>query len=347
MAAPEEIIRQMQTDLASSRAAIQSLQDQMISQDRALNARIAFAEAEVLRLRDKSDKSDIKVKGSHKSGIMDSRKIYPEKLKDMARWRKWSARALRWAKMESPELHEALTAAGKSRKAPIHHDCGDEAVFFWAHLEGWIVDPEAAKIVKHVGEDDGVEAWRQLVAQYDPLTALTKGRKLKTIQAYADNHKAKKNREIPSIMATFEEMLSQYYEDFKTEALSDDLKKQSYMDMIPDTLAMVIRDYIVMREMEEDSLNATQIKSFIMGRIQQDLLNLHVPMDVDLVLEEADKWRSGDEQADWANSLGTYPQQGAVGKGGKAKGKDSKGKDGKPGGKDGKGDRPVGACSHC
>ena len=69
-------------------------QPQLQQQDRVLNARIAYTEAEVLRLRDKGES---KSKSTHKSGIMDSRKIYPEKLKDMARWKKWSARALRWA----------------------------------------------------------------------------------------------------------------------------------------------------------------------------------------------------------------------------------------------------------
>ena len=349
----EDVIRQLQTELEATRVAMQTLQAQMLNQDRALTARLAYNEAEILRIRDKNDKKE---KGGHKSGIMDSRKIYPEKLKDMSRWKKWSARALRWAKMESPELHDSLVAAGKSRKVPIHHDCGDEAVFFWAHLEGWILDPEAAKIVRHVKEDDGVEAWRQLVAQFDPLTALTKGRKLKAIQAYPETHRAKKNRDVPGVMASFEEMISQYYEDFKTEALSDDLKKQAYMDLIPETLAIVIRDYIAMREMDEDEMNSSQIKAFVMSRIQPDIHKDTIPMDVDLVLEEDaeaaggdrfSRWKAGDDQADWANSLGTYPQQGAVGKGGKAKGKDSKGKDGKSGGKDGKGDRPIGACSHC
>ena len=64
---------------------------------------------------------------------------------------------------------------------------------------------------------------------------------------------------------------------------------------------------------------------------------------------------------EWANSLGYDPTQGAIGKNGagKGKGKDyksgsSKGCGGGSGGKDqkgkdgaGKGERPVGACSHC
>ena len=110
-------------------AFIHDLHDMMIRMDRALNARIALAEAEVIRLREAGSGGQSR----HKFGIKDSRKIYPDKLSDMARWRKWSARALRWTKMESKDLYEALVSAGKSRKEPIVHECEDESVFFWAH----------------------------------------------------------------------------------------------------------------------------------------------------------------------------------------------------------------------
>ena len=74
----------------------------------------------------------------------------------------WSQRVLRWARMQSAELHAALVAATKARDAPIAHHVGDESIFFWAHLEDWLTDPEALSIVKHVKDDDGIEAFRQL-----------------------------------------------------------------------------------------------------------------------------------------------------------------------------------------
>ena len=58
------------------------------------------------------------------------------------------------------ERHAALRAALKSRSAPVTHECEDESIFFWAHLEDWINEPEAAGIVKMVRGDDGVEAFR-------------------------------------------------------------------------------------------------------------------------------------------------------------------------------------------
>ena len=104
---------------------------QMANLERGLTARIALAEAEVLRLRSGRDDGN----KSGKSGIMDARKIYPQPLKDMGRWRAWVERVLRWARMQSAELHAALLEATKSRDRPVTHDCADDSIFFWAHLE--------------------------------------------------------------------------------------------------------------------------------------------------------------------------------------------------------------------
>ena len=82
--------------------------------ERALNAHIVLAESEVLRLRSRGDDNA----KSGKSGILDARKIYPIKLKDMSRWRPWTERVIRLAKMQSPELAAALTAALKACDAP-------------------------------------------------------------------------------------------------------------------------------------------------------------------------------------------------------------------------------------
>ena len=121
--------------------------------------------------------------------------------------------------------------------------------------------------------------------------------------------------------------------------------------------------------MKEDKLNSAQMRNIIMERIAGDVMNQVIRMDVDHVEGRVDEAPHDElpptppgHQEEWANSLGYSPMQGAVGKigagtgygGGKAYGKDHKGggKVYKGGGKDGgqgagKGERPVGACSHC
>ena len=63
--------------------AMQAVNLQIQTLERALNARIALAEAEVQFLRSLRDSGTQRAK----LGIMDARKIYPSDLKDTGRWR--------------------------------------------------------------------------------------------------------------------------------------------------------------------------------------------------------------------------------------------------------------------
>ena len=74
--------------------------------------------------------------------------------------------------------------------------------------------------------DDGIEAFRQLNNRFDPQTALTKSHRLKAIRKFPGKNCVKKNVEVPAMLAKFEDILFKHYEDYKTEALSDDLKKE-------------------------------------------------------------------------------------------------------------------------
>ena len=341
---------------AEFQQAMNDMQAQMANLERGLTARIALAESEVLRLRSSRDEGS----KTSKSGILDARKIYPQPLKDMGRWKPWAERVLRWARMQSGELHAALTEALRSRDNPVTHDCGDESIFLWAHLEDWLNDPEAASIVKHVRDDDGIEAFRQLNCRYDPVTALTKSHRLKAIQRFVDKNKAKKNTEVPDLLARFDDLLLRYHDDYKTDALSDDLKKEALKELIPVSLEQAIKDIMMYRDVKEDTLNSKQIRGIIDARICADVQNQIIRMEVDAVQdapaeEVTQEWPTKD--AEWVASLGYGPTQGAVGKSGKGKdepkgkgkGKDWKGggDKGKNGAGAGKGERPVGACSHC
>ena len=95
----------MSISLADFQQAMNDMQTQMANLERGLTARIALAESEVLRLRSSRDEGS----KTSKSGILDARKIYPQPLKDMGRWKAWSERVLRWARMQSVDLHAALS----------------------------------------------------------------------------------------------------------------------------------------------------------------------------------------------------------------------------------------------
>ena len=170
-------------------------------------------------------------------------------------------------------------------------------------------------------------------------------------------------------------MLTSYREDYSSDALSDDLKKEALKDLIPSALEQTIKDVIMFRDLREDTMNSGQMRTIIMERIAGDVMNQMVRMDVDNVEgllipgapgqldEAAPDGLPPVYQEEWANSLGYSLMQGAIGKNGAGKGKgfgkdykgggcgksygskDQKGKDEGQGA--GKGERPVGACSHC
>ena len=121
-----------------------------------------------------------------------------------------------------------------------------QCVFGWAHLEDWFTDSEALSIVKDVRDDDGVEAFRQLNCRYDPVTAHTKSHRLKAIQRSVHKNKAKKNTGVPDLLARFDDLPLRCSEDHKTEAASDDPKKEVLKEFIPGALEQCIKDIMMM-----------------------------------------------------------------------------------------------------
>ena len=258
--------------------------------------------------------------------------------------------------MEAPELAEALQRAGKSPTAPIQHSVGDDNAFLCFHLEQWLLDTEAQNIVKFVPNDDGIEAWRQLCVRFEPKTALTKGARLRSVMGWAAKNKVKKNQEVPAIIKAFEKLLERYKDDFKVDAMTDDLKKQALLELIPAELESTVQDVALYRDMSEDTMTYEQVKGLVQTRIARDVQDLAAADDVAGVAKE--RVNLVEEDAEWANAVGKGDYGGKMGKG---KGKDWKGSAGggaaaaaaTAGGKgaggagDPSGMRPAGACSHC
>ena len=101
---------------------------------------------------------------------------------------------------------------------------------------------------------------------FDLQTALTKSYCLKSIQKFPEKSRAKKNIDVPGVLARFEDMLLQHAEDYKTEALSDDLKKEAFKELIPPALEQTIKDVVMSRDMRRNSLSSAQVKSIIKRR---------------------------------------------------------------------------------
>ena len=148
------------------------------------------------------------------------------------------------------------------------------------------------------------------------MTALTKSHRLKAIQKFIDKSRAKKHIDVPDLLARFDDLLLRYSDDYKTEALSDDLKKEALKELIPSAFEQAIKDIMMYRDVKEDTLSAAQVRSIIDSCICADVQHQIIWMEVDNV---EDKKHDKDEKDEWVASLGYGPTQGAVGKSGKGK----------------------------
>ena len=89
------------------------------------------------------------------------------------------------------------------------------------------------KKLGNITNNDGVEAWRQLARRFDPQAALTKAARLRAITAFGKANAVKANAQVPIVIGKFEKGLELYQQDFQTTSLSDDLKKDTLMLLIP------------------------------------------------------------------------------------------------------------------
>ena len=78
-------------------------------------------------------------------------------------------------------------------------------------------------------------------------------------------------------------MLGRHVEDYKTEALSDDLKKEALMESIPEFLGQMVKDSFFYRGILEDTSSYDQYNNSITARIARDALGHATPMVVDQV----------------------------------------------------------------
>ena len=122
--------------------------------------------------------------------------------------------------------------------------------------------------------------------------------------------------QVPALLSKFEDLLFRYHEDYKSDALLDDLKKEAIKELIPKALETTVKDIIMFRNMKEDTLNSAQMHSIIMERISSDVMNQVIRMDVDNVEgwlhpsapgrvdDAAPAEQPPDYNEEWANSLG-------------------------------------------
>ena len=174
----------------------------------------------------------------------------------------------------------ASMRAAVKKKLPHSHTHGRDATFLYAPVCGWVLEADGAKIVNNIDDNDGIECWRKLARRFNPQTAPTKGARLRGITCFAEKHTAKNTAQVPAVIEFLEKCLRNYTKDFSTEALSEDVKKDTLLQIIPQSLATLVQDFMILEKGEGDEsgdedlfadMSYDKLKRLILSRVNRDV----------------------------------------------------------------------------
>ena len=109
--------------------------------------------------------------GKKESGVFDVKRLYPKEFKETTSFRSLSERFIAWPAMDNEEVAQAFTRAGKQEQPLDTSGLSDlqsaysKAVY--GHLRSLTKNcRKAAKVVRLVKGESGLEVWRRLVRKY-------------------------------------------------------------------------------------------------------------------------------------------------------------------------------------
>ena len=168
--------------MAEMTAQIISLTDQIAT----LTNRLAIAEQNVAAVQTNANTGTGGGTNNGKDGVFDKKRLYPKELKQDTSFRSWSERVISWLTMDNEEIARAFHRAGR-QEDPLNLTglttlqlAYNKAIY--GHLRGWTENyRKAARIVRLVKHDNGLEAWRRLTRKFDPQSAEVHAARLESI----------------------------------------------------------------------------------------------------------------------------------------------------------------------
>ena len=164
--------------------------------------RLVFTEQEIVRRGTGAPAGNGKKGGG--SGVFDQKKLYPKDLKESASFRSWASRFIAWLRMDSSEIAAMYETVAKTKvKAPMPSDPQQAAYAraIYAHLrsltEGY---KKAAKIIRVVNNENGLEAWRKLVRRFQPQNTEIHAQRLEDIVMWGHKNATTNVAEVPDLL---------------------------------------------------------------------------------------------------------------------------------------------------
>ena len=184
------------------------------------------------------------------SGIFYKKRLYPKEIKDSTSFWSWSERFIAWIAMDNADVGQAFQRAGK-QEDPL--DVSSLSVMqvryskaIYGHLRALTENfRKAAKIVRLVKGDNGLEAWRRLVRKFDPQNAEVHAAHLEAIVTFGTRNCVKSVEDVPSVLDQFQKLLDDYEEVTGDCGINDSTKKTIIMQLLPQSLRVATRDTLM------------------------------------------------------------------------------------------------------
>ena len=176
--------------------------------------------------------------GRNESGVSDKKRLYPRELKDNSSFRSWSDRFISWLEMDNVDIGTAFKRAAKQDNPLNLSGLTPTQVAYskviYGHLrsltEGY---KKAAKIVRLVKHDNGLEAWRRLVRRLDPQNPEVHAAQLEQIITFGSRHAVKSLADVPMVLDQFERVLEDYEEVTGDGGINEATTKTIMMQLLP------------------------------------------------------------------------------------------------------------------
>ena len=189
-------------------------------------------------------------RGGQEYGVFGKKHLYPKELRETTNFVNWSERFVAWLRMENDEIATAFGRAGKQEVPLDLSGLTQQQIQYsqaiYGHLRALTEGhKKAAKIIRLVKSDNGLEAWRRLVRIFNPQNPEVHTLKLENIITYGSKHKVRSVADVPTVLDSFERILDDYEEATGQEAVNEGTKKTIMMQLLPTDLQRATRDTLM------------------------------------------------------------------------------------------------------
>ena len=286
--------------------------------------RLKTAETIIQVMRDLGmDKAKPKYDKEFEHGeLVDAKKFFaPVELTTKSVFPEWAEDFIDFVESRDNDLAEKLRTAREQlfviASLGDNPDTVERGQKMYRVLKRVVIHPEARALVVNAPDKNVWEAWRQLYNRFDPRNDAAANSIVQRLMDWRA-WKCKTIHDIPIQITKWEGLEREHKRRTGEDILSDPVRKEILLTMIPPAMKEHIRIHTML--IKKEDLTYQKLRTFILDYAQQSE-SVAVPMDMssfsaaEAAAAEAAKW-SAEYEEEPLDSFGKGPKGGGVGKGG-------------------------------